>query len=861
MGNENYKIQLVFEALNNANLVFNDLKRQLKDTESQSKDSASGLSGFFNEMKENWVAVTAAVAGVAIAANKGFEYMELGAKAEQAETSFRSVAAAAGESADKILEGMKRAANGTMDDSAIMQKAVKGMVQGLSGDQMVKIMEASRNAAKVAGTDIQTAYESITDAIGNEMPRALKQFGLITKEQMALLNKSMAEGITGVDLYTLAMANAADQSKALGAAQTNNVESIQKLKAFWEETKEVIGKAIWAVISGIQSLGKGMIDAVMGLVSGAVAAIFGVFSLAASGLNKLGAMSDEKLAKIQSDYERVKNMSKGFFADAVGATGPKPGSADFVGPVQPGTLLAAAGEVSPTTQASSAKALEDSMKARLALKAQEADIQKEINLAEIAGKEEEFSQVDATRLRLMLTQQLLETQKKNLSSIDTTSQAGPQALANQQKSIDDTKKKISELTISLADQTGTAKVGSEGWIKLQQAMNAYAVAAVNASEKDGALSNTDAIKARIALLKDSISILEIERDKNAIGSAEWLKQQAAIEGVNGAIGDQNKLLADTNRQEQEALINQKLYLEDVAEQARTITKAEATEQRIALNKALLVVQQDTLTTIEALGLKGTSAWSTQVGEIKKTEEELLKLNKQMKELTGTFAEGFKDAFNQYIYDAQTAFQEGVKLAQDTAQAMEQAFSDFFFDMFTGKLKHLSDYINSFFQSVARAMANMMAQKTSVAIASGISNYFGGGGSGSMSNATTGAGDLGGGAPIGHVGGYIMHAGGLIPRFHIGGLASDERPIIAQTGEGILSRKGMAAFDRLNNGDSGSGGSVSVAVTVENKSSQPVTAKTGDVRYDHQAKQFVVGVILSDLEYGGPIRSGISGMRS
>ena len=38
-----------------------------------------------------------------------------------------------------------------------------------------------------------------------------------------------------------------------------------------------------------------------------------------------------------------------------------------------------------------------------------------------------------------------------------------------------------------------------------------------------------------------------------------------------------------------------------------------------------------------------------------------------------------------------------------------------------------------------------------------------------------------------------------PRFHTGGLAPDERLIVAQTGEGVLSRRGMEALGAFNQG--------------------------------------------------------------
>jgi hypothetical protein len=90
----------------------------------------------------------------------------------------------------------------------------------------------------------------------------------------------------------------------------------------------------------------------------------------------------------------------------------------------------------------------------------------------------------------------------------------------------------------------------------------------------------------------------------------------------------------------------------------------------------------------------------------------------------------------------------------------------------------------------------------------------------IAGATTAAAILsaaGGLIPFLHAGGVIMHAGGEITRAHSGYLAPDERLIIAQTGEGVLSRRGMATlglqnFHRLNRGEPLGGGPVVVNVT-------------------------------------------------
>ena len=731
MSNENYKIQLIFEAANKAQASFTELtnafkslRGQVQETDDATKKTGAGLTGLFDQMKEHWLGVTAAIAGVAIAANKAFDYMELGAKAEQAEASFRQVAAASKENADQIIADMKRASNGTVDDSDIMQKAVKGMIQGLSGDQLVKIMEAARIGARVAGEDVKTAYEGITDAIANKLPKGLIRYGLISQEQRKVVSEAMALGISDFNVYAIAMENAGKQSKILSNLQEDNAEKMQQWHAQMNDLKENIGKTIW--------------DSLLPILKD----IESWFKKNPATIREWAASFVEAITTIKAEVMRLSML-----LDKLGGTLTSAGMLLF----GPGAAL---------------------------------------------GNNNSKKQFEALA----------------------------QANIDYEARFNATDKELQNMALALND-------------RLESIRNPPAELNARPSTKTDGTNATQEIKALIDAAKLKPETLGPDRSN----LKAWEESQAALAKEAAAW-----------KAAQEGAINYQLSLIDIAEQERSISKEGATEKRIELNKKLLGVQEEYNEKLATMGQEDTAAWYAQQGAIAKTREELLKLNMKSKELTGTFFEGFKDALELYSYNVKTAFQEGVKLAQDAAQAMEQAFSDFFFDVFTGKLKHFSDYLKSFFDAVARAMANAMAQKTSVAIASGIANIWGGGSS-TMTNASTGSEGL----TVGHTGGYIMHAGGLIPRFHIGGLASDERPIIAQTGEGVLSRKGMAAFDRLNQGGDMGGGKVpNFIVNVENKG-QPMDAKAGSIRYDQQAEAFVVGVVMKNLEYGGPIRSGIS----
>ena len=680
MGANEEKIALIIEAYNKTKGAFTELDNSLKGISDGHKKIGAESESVFSKLKANWVAVSVAAYEAAKVFQEAWEYLEAGAKAQQAEESFRSVASAAGESADEILAAMKRAANGTVDDSDIMQKAVKGMVQGLSGDQLVHIMEAARVAARTAGTDVKTAYVAITDAVGNNSARsaqALVQFGLITRDQMKLLDASMSAGIRTVDLFALVMANAADQSKKVGGAHEDHKEKLQQLKAVYGEIKEYIGKTFWEALDKIDQWFKDnhstirewaaslletfttinaeimrfsmLLDKVGGTMTSAGMLLFGPG--AALG-NKNSKAQFEKLAAANIEYENRYNATDKELQDMAVALNNRLAELRKSSPSQPSA--AASPATRPASGASagpSAKELEDQMKAALASKMREADIQQQIANLDMAEKTRDISHVDAAQKRVELAQNLLKTQEANLSLID----------------------------------------------------------------------------------KEAVG-----------GAAAWTAQQKAIEDTNKKI----------------------------------------TNFRLAL-----------------------------------------------RELNGDFAGGFREGLMRYLDDVGSTFQQAAKLAQAAAQSMGQAFSDLFFDLMTGQLKHLSDYFKSFLQSIARAVANRMSENlVADLIGSSVAHH--------------------------HSSGLVMHAGGYVPRFHVGGLSSDEVPAILQKGEYVVSRKGVAALDRINNGQPG--GAVNFVMNVENKTGTPVAAKNTGVQFD--GKKFVVSVILENIENSGPLRHAIVGLK-
>jgi len=181
-----------------------------------------------------------------------------------------------------------------------------------------------------------------------------------------------------------------------------------------------------------------------------------------------------------------------------------------------------------------------------------------------------------------------------------------------------------------------------------------------------------------------------------------------------------------------------------------------------------------------------------------------------------------------------------EFAKQSARNMQNAFSDFFFKAFTGELRSIKDVFADFGRAVLQMISNILAKLLLI----------------KMFTAMAGAGGTIFGVPVAslfHQGGTIQRRNRAFIRAH-SGLAPDEVPIIAQTGEGVLSRRGMRAVGgsdnlrALNNGESIQGDGITINVN------QVIQA--WDAQDVWRNRKMLSNAIADDIYNNGKIRSVI-----
>ena len=749
---------------------------------------------------------------------------------------------------------MKKATRGTIEESDMMQKAVKLMTLGYDTEKIERFSQTVHTAAMIAGTTDAEAYDNLADAIANRMPKALVRMGAITREQMKVVTEAIAAGADETSLYELAMANLEAKEKMLQGTQDQATVAIQRFHAEVKETKETLGKGIiWALqelYSALQYVGAGSL-------------------YATTGMWKLFEAQNEVKSKLSFG-----NLSKEYAADAakyriyaetdLAAANKLSGKAhdNMFGEETKVGKTASSQEISDakakvSAQVAHMQAIIDAAKA-----AKTADRDAEVFARQQHANDEAylayskaFDERVATQAKAAASEQeAINKQQYDTGIIDLAAYLDKKHQMTQSSNQSELDAKLKEVSdaggqrekANLAykqDPTGdTAKNATEADAKLQSAIKAV----IEARSKMTLAGRADAEETR-KQTSDQVrgfqelqaSFLEMQGDYAAAAdvrrkidddseatqhlvAAAMTGDQAAMdaywahEALNIKKGtDASRKAADELANIQLAELSNSMALVDVEEKYYQITTGEAAQKRRFILEEELSLHKQKYATIQGNEPTAQSLRLQEQAEIDRINASLLEQKRIITETYGTAIAGLKDGIDAYKRTLPSTFQEMSQLSGGLAKDIEGDFATLFDDTLHGKI----DSFSKFFSSV---VDNMIAEWSKMAAQMTMNDIFGkSGGWGDMFKSISGlfGGDNYNTGWLESAKGNVF-SGGNVMAFANGGIVS--RPTLfpmANGGTGLMGEAGEEAIlplRRTRNGRLGvetTGGGSSLTINV------------------------------------------------
>lgn len=842
----------------------------------------SQVSASFNSIKNSVMILNGVFAGMA--SMGAIELMKIGATALQVESSFAIMADEVGVDAERMISSMKKATRATIDDSDLMAKATKLMLQGYNPEQIERFSKVAITASMYAGTTVAEAFDRLGDSIANKMPKAMKQFGAIFPEQMKLVQKAIAGGADEVVLFNLAMANLELKEAQLRGTQNEATLALQKFNAQLHETGETIGKSLIWLIQKLYGVFQGAASAALLLAGGIVKIAAGVAFLT----SKLPGKRGEQGAK---DYAALTADAKVFFDSSEDLA--KKANGNITGLSSAGTR---ASKEEIAALENKRKAIEKTLQGY----SDSADAQKEILKSLTQSNKDMYDAAieDADHYAKM---QVLAGQNELASAIDVINKKET-ALDTWYSAQSDAISKNSKN--ALASTEAMKALDSDYYKQKQKLENDKSETFVKVSNF---IRDTNE-----AMYNDINQYSKQSIDAQIAGVNRWAEAQK-VPGANLLLIEQDRLdkIEKLNNNATNAIADSFIsaYNEIAQSMITSFSDAEG-YSNAALQKQLDKFRTQKSEMIKAgwteedwnawFGMKEFEATlQEQVFLIKKSFDDLIGPDQLAREVTDKAQleglEHLEQSSNDVSVGVQAAFLRMSMSAMTFSRMADEAITEFannakstlstvFLDLAGGKLKSFMDYFTSFAEAMKKKWADMCSQMVVDWIAAQMKMMVAqSGGSwigkilGLAVGGITGGGIGGSGSTLSGVGANISsgwntggfsldsamalgqrHAGGIVgmsyaptrylpasmvysaPRFHHG-LRSDEFPTILQKGETVIPAGGKA---------------VSKEAT-DSRMGIDITLDPGLIAKVRQSPEEIDLIIATKYKTGGHIRSAIN----
>lgn len=347
--------------LDKVGLSFQGLKDKVANmvgVNSQAIDGLLNITGVLGPVGAVAAAATLGVAALAAGfvalASRGVALVGLG-------ESFDRLTAGVGLSSKALLVDLRKAANGTISDFGLIERANLALVGSTGefgqafGKALPKLLESARASARATGQSVDFLFQSIVAGIKRGSPLILDNLGLVISEgeanekyaeslgksasalteqekKMALLNATLEAGQTLIDSVGVAQETNADKIARANATITNTLDSVsialqpafgvlidlgQKFLDQWQKAAEALAPILGAIASLITNGIGHLINVILSIITPITDAILSFapyVSIALQGLVQIFDQVGQVIENVVGGIVRfLQDVAKNFF--------------------------------------------------------------------------------------------------------------------------------------------------------------------------------------------------------------------------------------------------------------------------------------------------------------------------------------------------------------------------------------------------------------------------------------------------------------------------------------------------------------------------------------------------------------------
>lgn len=249
----NAETRTAIERINDLRIALDATNSTLIVNQQNAEKTQSKWVKFAYELNQTVDAIKKSYQIISSTTKYAFDFGKEMAAFESTEKAFQRYADSVGVSSESVLNKLKNASGGVIDNLRLMQSASNAMAKGVtnSAEKMADLMMVANQKAKIFGKEGGQVFDELVNAIANGSEKALAEVGIKLPDGFDKMTKGMTKTEKQAKILEYAIASGKKEIKAMGGEIEDSSDSFARFDVAMKNLKTSAGTILLPALTSV----------------------------------------------------------------------------------------------------------------------------------------------------------------------------------------------------------------------------------------------------------------------------------------------------------------------------------------------------------------------------------------------------------------------------------------------------------------------------------------------------------------------------------------------------------------------------------------------------------------------------------
>ena len=305
------EVRSAVEQLNQLKTSFNSIGNELVKGQKELANTQTRWIKFAYSLNQSVDAIKNTYQVISSTVKSAFDFGKEMAAFESTEKAFQRYADSVGVSSESVLNKLKNASGGVIDNLRLMQSASNAMAKGVtnSADKMADLMMVANQKAKIFGKEGGQVFDELVNAIAKGSEKALAEVGIKLPDGFDKMTKGMTKAEKQAKILEYTIESGKKEIKAMGGELEDSSDSFARFDAAMKNLKTSAGTVLLPALTSVAQAFADTLNIVEDLIKSykylADPSLYNFDVATSKSLKGIKAIEEKELIKKEQDLKEA----------------------------------------------------------------------------------------------------------------------------------------------------------------------------------------------------------------------------------------------------------------------------------------------------------------------------------------------------------------------------------------------------------------------------------------------------------------------------------------------------------------------------------------------------------------------------